>query len=134
MHSMRQLPIRKPPIYQTSTKCISYRVFSIGPFANALHKQDMIRLKKSPLFRGQEELMDEETVNPVEELRKAKNKGYWSTGRQPNKRENYKATLDVSQGEGRRTRELELIWWPELFSTTSHGKLAVRFSIKRVSV
>ena len=107
MHSMRQLPHKKPPFYQTSTKRISYRVFSIAPFANALHEQDMIRLKESALFSGQEELMDEETVNPAEELRKAKNKSYWITGRQPNKRANYKATLDVGEGEGRRTRELE---------------------------
>ena len=62
VHSMRQLPHKKPPFYRTPTKRILYRVFSIAPFADTLHEQDMVRLKDSALFSGQEELMGEETL------------------------------------------------------------------------
>ena len=136
VHSMRQLPHKKPPFYSTSTKRISYKVFSIVPFADALREQNVIELKESVLFSGREEVIGRESNDPVDELQAAKNRSYWSTANkaQPDKRANYKATLDVSEGEGRSTREVELIWWPELFTATKQGKLAVRFFIKKVFI
>ena len=88
------------------------------------------------MFSGREEVIGRESNDPVDELQAAKNRSYWSTANkvQPDKRTNYKATLDVSEGEGRRTREVELIWWPELFTATKQGKFAVRFFIKKVFI
>ena len=54
VHSMRQIPHKKPPLYSTSTKRISYKVFSIVPFADALHEHNHFKLKESVLFRGRE--------------------------------------------------------------------------------
>lgn len=129
---MRQIPHKKPPFYSTSTKRISYKVFSIVPFADTLHEQNQVVLKESVLFRGREEVMGRVLNDPVDELQAAKNRSYWSTANkvQPDKRANYKATLDVNEGEGCSTREVELIWWPELFTATKQGKFAVRFFIK----
>ena len=134
---MRQLPHKKPPFYSTSTKRISHKVFSIVPFADALREQDVVELKVSVLFSGREEVMGRELTDPVDELQAAKNCSYWSTANKvnPHNRANYyKTTLDVSEGEGRSTREVELIWWPELFTATKQGKFAVRFFIKKVFV
>ena len=101
-----------------------------------MHEQNEVKLKGSVLFSEREEVIDRELNDPVDELRAAKNHSYWSTANkvQPDKRANYKATLDVSEGEGRCTREVELIWWPELFTTTKQGKFAVRFFIKKVFI
>ena len=136
VHSMRQLPHKKPPLYSTSTRRISYRVLSFAPFADALHEQNVIELKESVLFSGQNEVVGREFNNPMDELQAAKNRTYWSNSNkpQPDKRASYKATLEVSEGEGRKTREIELIWWPDLFSATKQGKLAVRFFNKKVSL
>lgn len=38
----------------------------------------------------------------------------------------------VGRGEGRATREFEIIWWPELFSNSDHGKLTLRFYVSKV--
>ena len=112
VHSMRQLPHMKPPLYSTSTRRISYRVFSLAPFADALHEQNVIELKESALFSGQNEVVGREFNNPMNELQTAKNRTYWSNSNksQPDKRASYKASLKVSEGEGRKTREIELIW------------------------
>ena len=99
----------------------------------------MIELKESVLFSGREEVIGRESNDPVDELQAAKNRSY--TGVLPTKLNltrgpitKCKATLDVSEGEGRSTREVELIWWPELFTATKQGKLAVRFFIKKVFI
>ena len=34
----------------------------------------------------------------------------------------------------RTTREVEVIWWPDLYSTTRNGKLSIRLYIKKVTV
>lgn len=102
---MRQIPHKKPPFYWTSTKRISYKVFSIIPFADELHEQNQVKLNESVLFRGREEVIGRVLNDPVVELETAKNGSYWSTANkvQPDKRANYKAILDVSEGEGRST-------------------------------
>ena len=72
----------------------------------------------------------------MDELQAAKTRTYWSNRNkpQPDKRASYKASLEVNEGEGRKTREIEFIWWPDLFTATKQGKLAVRFFIKKVSL
>ena len=52
VHSMRQLPHKKPPFCSASTKRISYKVFSIVPFADPLHEQNEVELKESVLLSG----------------------------------------------------------------------------------
>ena len=108
------------------------RVFSIAPLADALHEQDSIRLKKFALYSGQEEVLGTKALSPTDELQAAKNRSYWRVGSQLDKRPHYKGTLEVGQGIGCKTREMELIWWPDLFPNTKHGKLGIRFYVKKV--
>lgn len=129
---MRQLPHKKPPFYSASTKRVSYRIFCIAPFADALHEQSIVRLKESLLFSGREEVEGVESQDPVAELEAAKTRSYWSVKAQPVRRADYKGLLEVGRGENRSTREIELIWWPDLYPTTDHGKLSVRFFVKKV--
>ena len=81
---MRQLPHKKPPFYLTSTKRISYKVFSIVPFADALREQNVVELNVSVLFSGREEVMGRELNDPLDELQAAKNRSYWSTANKVN--------------------------------------------------
>ena len=135
IHSMRQVPHRKAPFYASSTKRFSYKVFSIGPFAEALHEQDTVKLKESVLYSGQVEVEDDGIRDPKEELQAAKNCRFWNTTEGTyQKRASYKGILEISHGDGRATREVELIWWPGLFSATNHGKLSLRFFVKKVSL
>ncbi|KAL9961669.1 hypothetical protein ACROYT_G030661 [Oculina patagonica] len=38
----------------------------------------------------------------------------------------------VGLGKGRASREFEVIWWPDLFSSASHGKLTLTFYVSKV--
>ena len=133
VHSMRQVPHKKPPFYSASTKRVSYRTFNIAPFANALHEQDLVRLKESVVMCGREEVEGDESHNPVDELEAAKSRSHWNI-QERSKRVDYKGELEVGPGEKRCTREIELVWWPELFPTTNHGKLVIRFFVKKVFI
>ena len=80
-------------------------------------------------------------LSPHEELHAAKSCSFWSivgneeqSGSVAAKRVTSKAGLKVGPGQGRTTREIELIWWPDLYSTTNNGKLAIRFFLKKVAV
>ena len=80
-------------------------------------------------------------LSPQEELQAAKNRSFWSTVRNEEssgdlltKHLTAKASLEVGPRQGRTTREVELIWWPDLYSTTRNGKLSIRFYIKKVTV
>lgn len=42
--------------------------------------------------------------------------------------------IEVGQGEGRSTREMEIIWWPNLFEMTHHGHLTFRFFVKKTDL
>lgn len=44
-----------------------------------------------------------------------------------------RSELVVGLGQGRATREIELIWWPDLYES-GHGKLTLRFFIEKVNL
>ena len=50
------------------------------------------------------------------------------------KRATTKANIEVGPGQGCITREIELICWPDLYRTMNHGKLGIRFFIKKLNV
>ena len=112
---------------------MSYRTFNIAPFANALPTQDLVRLKKSVVMCGREEVEGDASHNPVDELKAAKSRSHWNI-QERSKRVDCKGELEVGRGEKRYTREIELVWWPELFPTTNHGKLVIRSFVKIVFI
>ena len=65
---MRQIPHKRPPFYSASTKRASYKLFSLAPLADALHEQDLVRLKESIIYSGTGEVEGIQTENPREEL------------------------------------------------------------------
>ena len=53
-------------------------------------------------------------------------------GQAANRTSTLQIQIVVGRGEGRATREFELIWWPEMFSTSTQGKLTLRFYVSRM--
>lgn len=43
-----------------------------------------------------------------------------------------RASLAIGEGEGRASRELELIWWPDVFNHQGRGKLILRYYVGKV--
>lgn len=54
--------------------------------------------------------------------------------RQQATRPTSRSIMEVGLGEGRKTREVELIWWPRLYSHSYYGKLTVRFYVRKTSI
>ena len=97
--SIRQVTHWKPPFYSSSTKRFSCRRLSTGPVAEALHEQDTINLRESILYSGQVKIAVEGTTDAMQELQAAENRQFWITTSEgtPEKRPNYKRTLEASQ-------------------------------------
>lgn len=141
VHSMRQVSHRKPPFYCPSTRRVSYKAYCLGAFTDALHEQTFLQLKDTIWYCGQEEVENRSDLSALEELHAAKNRSFWrvagneeQSGSALAERATTKTNIEVGPGQGRITREIELIWWPDLYRTTNNGKLGIRFFIKKVNV
>ena len=132
VHSMRQVPHKKPPFYCPSTRRVSYKVYSLTSFTDALHEQTLHKLNDTAWYSDLQKVEKRSDLSPQEELQATKNRSFWSTDRNEEssgdlltKRLTAKASLGVGPGQGRTTREVEVIWWPDLYSTTRNGKLSI---------
>ena len=141
VHSMRQVPHKKRPFYCPSTRRVSDKVYSLTLFTDALHEQTLLKLNDTSWYGDLQEVEKRSDLSPREELQAAKNRSFWSTVRNEEssgdlltKHLTAKARLEVGPGQGRITREVEVICWPDLYSTTRNEKLSIRLYIKKVTV
>ena len=101
-------------------------------FLNALEEQELASLNTEVLFSGNEMCEEEEKDEGLpaeEEIKRAKRRAY--VPGQKRKRPSSKSSLIVGYGEGRATREVELIWWPHLYTLTEHGQMVLRLYIEK---
>lgn len=90
------------------------------------------------LFSGNR-MIQQSATNIHEEIERAMHRDVWkvSTGlisTQPiNERATLHVSMEVGEAQGRLTREIEIIWWPNLFST-SNGQLRLRYFLKKTSL
>ena len=99
---------------------------------DALEEQNLASLNTEVLFSGNEmceEEEGEEGLSAEEEIKRAKQRVY--VPGQKMKRPSSKSSLIVGYGEGRATREVELIWWPNLYTLTEHGQMVLRMYIEK---
>lgn len=84
-------------------------------------------------FKGEEEIVD---CNPVRltgmsAIAQAKANASGPT-RQQCQELTYRASFVVGHGEGRATRELEVIWWPDIYTNQQRGKFSLRLFVAKV--
>ena len=99
---MRQVPHKKPPFYYTSTRRVSYEVYSLTSFTDTLHEQTLLKLNDTAWYSDLQEVETRSDLSPQEELQAAKNRSFWSTVRNEEssgdlltKRLTAKASLEV---------------------------------------
>ena len=94
----------KPPFYSSSTKQFSCNGLNTGPVAETLHEQDtVIESRESRIDivlgtrKGRRAVQG--TTDEKQELQAAENRHIWITSSEgtPEKRPNYKGTLEASQ-------------------------------------
>ena len=80
VHSMRQVPYRKPPFYCPSTRQVSYKMHSLTSFTDAyLHEQILLKLNDTAWYSDLQEVEKRSDLSPQKELQAAKNRSFWST-------------------------------------------------------
>ena len=109
---------------------LSYKIFQEECFRRLLEEQDVLEFRPGALFRNHEEVADISEMGAEEALALAKQRARNPAATKPTSR----SVIEISMGEGRCTREVELIWWPGLYSYSRYGKLTVRFFVRKTSV
>lgn len=82
--------------------------------------------KPQALFSNDNEVPDLSEMEAEDGLELAK-----ARARTPAARPKCRSSIDIGIGEGRSTREVELIWWLSLYSSSPYGKLSLHFFIKK---
>ena len=131
-HAVRNTSHWRPPILKSSARKVTYRLFDIQIFMDAMEKQNTLAVKEKVLWSGDLEVSAiSMTVDPREALAAAKNRAH---GQGPRNRVTCQSNFVVGLGEGRATRELDIIWWPNLYNSAALGKLGIRLYVNRVEL
>ena len=64
VHSMRQVPYKKPPCYCPSTRRVSYKVYSLTSFTDALHEQTLLKLNDTAWYSDLQEVEKRSDLSP----------------------------------------------------------------------
>ena len=129
-NSVRDKRHLRPPVWKETCQVLHYRVYHIRDVVAALEQRSGITLKLKKSYLGDQELTgstQEQTGRDALEAAKAKAHSHTA-----NQTPTQHVQIVVGYGKGRATREFELIWWPEMFSSSKHGKLTLRFYVSKV--
>lgn len=131
-HAVRNQQHWRAPILCPSARKVTYRFFDLGNLEGALEKQNTVALQKQVQWNGDKQVTDYlRDTDPREALAAAKKKAH---GKKSEDQITCRSNLVVGHGEGRATRELDLIWWPNLYNTLLLGKMCLRLYVNRVQL
>jgi len=122
----------RPPVWKKKTRQISWKCFELEE-VKAVFNNSSMPLARSKSFRGEEEVADCNLVQPTgtSAIAQAKANTSGLTGQQ-SQQPTCRASLVVGNGEGKATREFEVIWWRDIYTNQQRGKLALRLYVAKV--
>lgn len=130
LDSVRDVRHLRQPIFKRKARRFSYKIFNEETFERVLQEQDILQFRPRALFRNSDEVADVSEMPAEEALAYAR-----ARARKQDSRPTSRSIIEIGQGEGRCTRELELVWWPSLYSRCSeYGKLTFRFFVTKTSL
>ena len=130
-HSVSFQPHRKLP-YRSSTMKISYKMYQLRWMAGILNGQEGNLFKTEETFSGLERVRRGGTME--EQKAMARSLGVAGFLNSLQKQPTSVSKVVCKEKEGRATRELELIWWPNLLSSSGRGKFQLRFFIQKTTL
>ena len=130
-YSVSFQPHRKLP-YRSSTTKISYKMYDMRWMERILNQQKEIPLKTEETYSGHESFKGGGTMEERKAMaRSAGLAGFLSSLQ---KRPTSVSKVVCKEKEGRATRELELIWWPNLLKGSGCGKFQLRFYVQKTTL
>lgn len=125
LNSVKEHRHLKPPMWKERALRMSFKSYSIGNLEEALSEQSLVKLSLTKSFNGTTELPSSVLeLSGRAALEAAKQ-------RRIAKKASLQSKMIVGVGEGRATRECELIWSP-IFETSTNGILTVRIYMGKV--
>ena len=106
--------------------------FYLGIIKHALAKQNIVTLKERALWNGHVLVTEHEKqgdTDRIQALLAAKRKAHGSI---PIARIMCMSNLIIGYREGLVTREIDVIWWPNLYHTSLMGKMSIRLFVSHV--
>jgi hypothetical protein len=135
LDNVRSIRHRKKPFYTNSARRLSFKVYDLCNVQSALENQSLVKLKTKVLFSSGSEVI--QTVTDARSaLAAAKQKAFIRRTQRaaacqiPSDR----CSLVIDEVKGRISRELELIWWPNLYQISGLGKLDIRFYVEKTVI
>ena len=123
-------PHWKPLVWKGAARYISWKCFAEEE-VKAVFQNSLTSLLFKKSFCGEQEVAAVATVTGASAIALAKAKatnGNISNVQQPT----CEASLVVGEGQGRATREFELVWWPNIYTNKQRGKLICRYYVGKV--
>lgn len=131
-HAVRNQHHWRAPILCSFARKVTYRLFDLNKLKLALEKQNNVTLQEQVHWNADIQVTDNlADADPREALAAAKKLAH---GIVSNNRITCRSNLVVGYGEGRATRELDLIWWNNLYNTAALGKMCIRLYVSRVQL
>lgn len=130
VNAVRKVCHRGQPCYQSATLKVSYKLFRLEQLVGALEEQPLVNLQRQLLFEGNEICSNQGDLFAEDEIARAKARVHTPAGKKK-RRPSSKSLLQVGLGEGRATREVEIIWWPNVYTVTEHGQMIIRMYIQK---
>ena len=109
LDSVRDAKHLRQPIFKRKARRFSYKIFNKETFEQLLGEQDMLQFWPRALFRKSDEVPYLSEIPAEEALAYARPRA-----RKQDTRPTNRSLLEIGPGEGRCTREVELIWWLSL--------------------
>ena len=113
---------------------VFYRTYSLSAFREVLHEQNVRNLAPTVSFQNLQLLISNDSgkiLSMKECIEKAKQVASLGYAERMQKQPTSRISLVVSEGEGRATREAEIIYWPNLYTTAKRCKLQLRFYVMK---
>ena len=131
LNSAREKRHFRYPVLKDITRVLHFRTYDVDHIVTALGEQSGFKLYLKKTYLGNKEVTSAEcsTEDGRTAHQRAKARAH---GQAAKRTPTLQIQIVVGRREGRATREFELIWWPEMFSASLHGKITLRFYVSRV--
>ncbi|KAL9961992.1 hypothetical protein ACROYT_G002024 [Oculina patagonica] len=130
-HSVSFQPHRKLP-YRSSTIKISYKMYNIQWMREILNQNEGMQLKTEETFSGLQSIPKGGSLEERKAM--ARSSGLAGFLNSLQKRPTSMSKVVCKEKEGRATRELELIWWPNILQSSACGKFQLRLYVQKALV
>lgn len=132
-HAVREQHHWRAPILSSLARKVTYRFYDLCKLKTALEFQNTVALKEKVNWNGDKQVEENLCqLDPREALAAAKSRAH--NKKVSKDRITCKSNIVVGYGEGRATRELDIIWWPNLYRTNVLGKMCIRLFVSRVQL